>query len=369
MRVARHFFPLFFSLLLICAIQSGGAEDDDAPQLQLAPATSNQEAAAQQALQGCNPSNNIQEGLNKNGVYTLIGDIFKTGEAVAFINGTDGVIICKWQNHQWKAISFLNADTVWKYPGWDMQTAKSREPSAEKPFWVVQLQKQPLLVIASDVEKAGQSYYAVLFDKSVEHIVDFTTSFGSSPFVMEDYLITMDQSRGKAIWSGVDYSRIQGNKLKVLTSWGEYCPYDQPDSDQYTCNTLSARGESFTIMDDYHEKQHPADLVIYEGDVMDKDAGSWKAIADAWQNYAVYAKLFIRWARPENTLPSDEPSVEELAYIFEKLSGLPRRLYSPGNDYTRDYNSTPRGKLETNARIQIFGSKKAVNTLAPTNSK
>jgi len=298
-----------------------------------------------------------------------MGDIFKPGEAVAFVNNTDNLIICKWKGNQWKATSFLNTDTAWKYPGWDMQTAKSREPSATKPFWIINLQNRPLLVIASDVEKAGQSYYVVLFDSTVEHIVDFDTSFGSAPFVMQEYLITMDESRGKAIWSEVDYSRIQNKKFKVMASWGEYCPYDQPDSEEYTCDTLTSQGKSFTIMEDYHEEKHPADLVIYKGDVMDKDAGSWEAIADAWQNHSVYAKLFFKWIKPENTLPSDEPSTEELEYVFEKLTGLPRRLYNPGNDYTRDYNSTPRGKLETNAKIRVSGDTEAINVLSPTNSK
>ena len=74
-----------------------------------------------------------------------------------------------------------------------------------------------------------------------------------------------------------------------------------------------------------------------------------------------FAKVTFKWSRTLQAVTADGyyPSGEETAYLFEKLTGLPRKLY-PGLEYTKRVKS-----LETSAKIQVEGDKDAVQMMSP----
>lgn len=60
------------------------------------------EETAAKVMQGVGPQRGKAiGGINKNGVYTLTGDLFHNGQICSIIDDDD-VILCEWENAAWK---------------------------------------------------------------------------------------------------------------------------------------------------------------------------------------------------------------------------------------------------------------------------
>jgi len=311
---------------------------------------------ASKALNGCPlKMTKPHGGINKNGVYTLNGDLFNNGHMYAILDH-EPILICEWKHHRWTLKAAIKATAEWKSPGRNGETAIGREPDATKPFSLLTLQHQSLLVVSLSQEKYAQNYAALRFNPLGMRILDAIQSFAFYPMVKDGYLVTGDQSRNKAEWGAAYFSQIRHNKIARLKAWEEFLPYNQPDPSEFEGDVSFYRAqsgeESYTVMPDYSKDAHPADFVIFK-DRLTLDG--WRAILDAWKQHEIWAKLYFTPKR-QNEIPDEEG---EVAYIFSRLTGLPRSFYR----ITNRFNTREVGKNDTN--IKVEGDADAVKLLTP----
>jgi hypothetical protein len=334
--------PVVLMALVIFTPSLLATDDSDGLTVTALPITPDVEEIVAKDLDGYVPkSRGIQAGINKNGIYTLSGDLFDNGHIYAIID-SDSIVICEWVRHHWKADLQVNRKPIWRSPGWD-KDGPGREPVATKPFWMLSVQRHPLLVIASLVEKAGQNYVIMLFDRRVRRIQDIAYSisaFNGTPAVRQEYLLTEDHSRVKAEWSETDFSHVEHYKFVVCGSWEEYVPYHQ--SDEGPTNTATSRKASFVIKQTDDQTANQTRFKI-EKLTPDRRSSTWDA------------EICCTAAK------ADPDFYEEIfAYLFARLTGLPRSLYPTFAQ------SAPKRRLESNAAISVKGNKEVATLLSPT---
>jgi hypothetical protein len=322
---------------VVCAVDNV----DNDPTVKLLPITPEVEATVAKDLKDFIPEGKAtQTGINKNGVYTLSGDIFGNGHIYAIID-SNPLVICEWGKRKWKPILALNTTAFWKSPHWD-KDGPGREPIALKPFWMLALQHILLLVITSYVEKAGQNYLVILFDPKMRTIADSATSISSfldTPVVKDDYLLLMDQSRNKAEWSETYFFTIVRNKLAVQGSWGSYQPFNHPEEGETYFADSSIT--SYKVTETYGADSHLEGWKVSRL-TPDKKSSSWDAEI-----------TFVPKARQIDF------SDAGLVYLFVDLTGLPRILYPIDNP------PQPKEKLEALGTIKVKGNREAVKLLSP----
>lgn len=73
-----------------------------------------------------------------------------------------------------------------------------------------------------------------------------------------------------------------------------------------------------------------------------------------------FARVTFKWSRSLVGVTSEgyDPSSEESAYLFEKLTGLPRKLY-PASEWEKHFKV-----LEKNVKIHVEGEPAAVKLLS-----
>ena len=368
MNIAARFaiFTLLQSLVVLWAEARPAIPDEEEVPAKLLPVTPEIEEAVAKDLWDCEPRRGeTVAGVNKNGVYTLEGDLFHNGRVHAVIDDHLGVIMCEARNGHWKPVSMLNVVPVWKYPGWDASTAGTREPAATRPFWMLYLQNHSLLAVAETQDKEGQYYETILFDSNGRRAVDSDISFALAPMVKYHYLLSGDSSRVKSEWGATYFSKIKSGKFSIVKSWEESTPYRQLDPSEFvgdaSCSVAKLDGSEYTIMDDYREIAHRADVVIFEGDVGSGDSYS---IVNAWKEHRAFARLYFAPRHPGKKKAIGN-GADPTAYLFEKLMGLPRSLYPIRDEFHPLVDARPVGKIEAVMRIRVMGSRRARELLAP----
>lgn len=336
MKFANGLPSLVVMLGLLSVSPLAKAQAGDASPVQLLPVTPEMEAITAKDMQDCPPLAGKSVGaINKNGVYTLTGDLFHNGQIYALIDDNQDVILCEWQKSVWKPVSAISVETDWNFPsGYREQVGRSPD-NQPQPFWILNLQDRPLLGIASSVEKAGQYYYLILFDSKCEQILSTDSSFGLRPEVKDQYLLTGDSSRGKAEWEATYYSKVQNNAFVLMKSWEDSQPWhaedrdDQPDD---SSNYASSGGKGYIIVPDNSNNKPPADYIIYASDTAKKGATSYNTRVTSFA--AIYST-------PDKNSNGDEIIV----YLFEKLTGLPRELFPGYDDASEKGKSQPHFKI------------------------
>lgn len=350
------------AILILKAVAAWAQDDTDTFSVKFTDITPDMESTAVDALQGCPPHpGEPVAATNKNGVYTLIGDFFNDGHIYAILD-RDSVMICEWSSGYWKLKRVLNLGAVWKYPGWNEETAGGREPDATKPFWIIKSQQRPVLVIAEDQEKEGQTYYFVLFDKDFRRIFDSNYSFGDEPKVRDDYIVTSDSSRVKATWDGTYFSQIKDDKFSTVKSWEESCPFEQPDTldgstefDTIMGYIATSGSNSYVIAPDFTKGGDQEDYLVFKGAFT---ISEWGDIVYAPKYHPVYARIHFTPKRESAQLDSGGRK-NELPYLFEKLTTLPRELCPEMN------GAGPGENVEKIENIKVTGSREAVKLLSP----
>jgi hypothetical protein len=356
MKIAKLLFALVFLLCVISTLPMVKAQAFDAPEVDLLAITPEMAAAAENALQGCEPQEGKTTGeINKNGVYTLTGDLFHNGRIYALIDDDADVILCEWQKPLWKPVSAVNVQTAWSFPPGYRELVGRGADGQPQPFWMIELQNRPLLVIASDVEKEGQYYYVILFDSKCEKILSSDSSFGRRPEVKDQYLLTGDSSRVKSDWGATYFSRIQNNTFVMMKSWEDSQPWHaedregQPDD---SSNYASSNGKGYLILPDNSASKQPADYVVLSCDPKEKRSYLYPGEMHGKQYAAVYF-----------TPNQDVVGADTLVYLFVKLTGLPRELFPDDGDI-----DIVKGKSEPHWKIKVTGSDTAIIKLLSPDS-
>ena len=344
---------VLFYLCLLSSIPMAKGQNEDELKVELIPVSPTIVATAAKVMEGCEPlKGKIIGEINKNGIYTLTGELFHNGKIYAVIDDNDDVILCEWQKPAWTPISALNIHTSWNFPlGYREQDG--RDPREQpQPFWMLDLQNRFLLVVASYMEKAGQNYYVMLFDSKCERLLSTDSSFGLRPVVKEKYLLTGDASRVKAEWEATYFSRIENNTFTVKKSWEDSLPWhaeDREDRPDDSSNYASSNGEGYLILPDDSGGKHPADYIILRSDPKERKSYLYPGEMHDKPFAAVY---FTQ----KKALDDHDP----LAYIFEKLTCLPEKLYP---SY---YQPGVEVKAEHHWKIKVNGNdKEIVKLLSP----
>ena len=347
------FLSLFVGLTIVRAL-------DDQPTVGLIPITPEIEAYASKALHGCEPKSGKSVGeINKNGVYTLTGDLFHNGRIFSIVDEADVVIVCEWKKSTWRPVSAINVATNWNFPDGYRERVFPSPYQQTKPFWMIELQNRPLLVIASDVEKAGQNYYVILFDAKCEKIMSFTSSFQRKPEVKEQYLLTGDASRNKADYEATYFLKIQNDKLVELKSWDDNQTWHADDTENMSddsSNRATSDKTGYLILPDNSGDPHPADYLVYRIN-LDEEIGLPRS------SDTVKGRSFVAIYFTPNKSQSD---AETLIYLFQKLTGLPTDLFPSRDSDIMKTNNNP------NWKIKVTGTDEALIKLlspAPTQPK
>jgi len=337
----------------------------DRPEIKLTAVTPELQAAAQSALKGISHSTKTaSEGINKNGVYAITGNIFGDGHCRAVLDIKGTVVLCSWEKDRWDAsVYFENFSAEWLFPGWNRDLSEGYKPVSEKPFWTLRLQGHSLLAVATEADKYAQDYDVFLLDDACRRVVAHADSYRLAPEIRCDHLVTEDGSRRKAIWGAQYYSRIEGGKIVVKKSWGEYVPYNESEEtpDYYYA---SHNGDGYVILWGDNDEKGSSECVIYKKNLPMR----LEMIPKPGREEKIYAKVFLTGKHGENfnadpSLGSSDIPEGTLAYLFEKLTGLPRKLYR------QDSESRQPKALESCAIIRIVGEPEAVKILSPKISK
>jgi hypothetical protein len=364
MKFANSLSAVVSLLCLLFAISAAKAQDDDEDKIQFLPVTPDMETTAAKAMEGCIPEDGkISGAINKNGVYTLTGDLFHNGSIYTLIDDNQDVIICDWLKTKWEPIGAINVHTVWKFP------EGYRDPIAEHgseepvPFEVLTLQNRPLVAIATYVEKQGQNYSAILFDSKVTRILDTAYSFANGmPEIKYGYLVSHNASRGKSDFLATYFSRIQNDKFVLLKSWEESVPWRATDDDESDSSFhASSNGKGYTIVYDNSKSSHPADYVISGNDPprFDKTGRFYSSE----KNSKPFAKIYFTPKKTKDGVSIDAHDPEELAYLFEKLTSLPREFYKAVSLFDAE-GADLKKKIESDATIKVTGTKEAIKLLS-----
>jgi hypothetical protein len=349
---------LVLAICLFLVSSSKGQQAFESEQAKLLSFTPDIEEVVKKDMQGCPATGlNVQEAINKNNVYTLTGDLFKNGHIYAIIDNSENVIMAEWIGGQWKAKWLISTCPIWKYPGWSIQTAATREPASTKPFWLLPYGHHQLLVIASYVEKEGQYFYIILFDSTCQSIIATASSFWGKPVVKEDYLVVSDSSRVKSEFEGTYFCKLVKNQFVRIKGWEEYVSWHNPDD---AFNTAIVGETSYKITEDGNDDAATDVFEVVKTQLKSSDSPSTE---DKEGTERIFAKIkFI--ARKTKVEDNGSSQDSRWLYIFEKILGLPRSLY-PENHI----DSGTQLPAEMLFRIRVTGSPQAIKLLSPSASK
>lgn len=300
------------------------------------------------------------------GIYVLYGDLFRTGHVFALTalsgggrpyvepdteqadNSVDklappiGLGLAEWTGAAWEPRDLWRIEPVWRPKGWKAsEDDYLPETPATKPFWMKLLggDGRPKVIVAGDVEKYFQDFELLQFDPKT-HTLAFVASSMTEPEFVGGCVRLYAKSPRRAIWEEWTYLRWEGDKLVPKASWHCETPYDNPEKSFVKATRFDSKGgkQEFVFND-----QHDGD-----GTEITRDDQP-------------FAHLAVRYHPPA---PGSSPSVNssdayvEFGYLFEKLTGLPRKLYVLPPD------TKVRGRLERIATIQVTGSKEGIRMLS-----
>lgn len=272
----------------------------------------------------------------------LWGDLFKTGRCFALVelaeqNAEDadasGVALAEWVDGGWQLRGLWNIPTVWRPEGW-ISSDDDYLPAtpATQPFMLEDLSGDgvPEVVFAGVVAKYFQENFVLRFDPKRKKL-DMVGWAMARPERREDYVVLYTSSGRRAIWEEWEYCQWEGGALRPVASWHEEVGYGQNDPTFSEGKRFAADGTATTVRVLYGEGNESGESPY----VLSKDGKP-------------FGTMQIAWKDEENL--STATAEAEAAWIFEKTTGLPRRLY-PAREKS---GAVPR--FEEIANVTVAGS-------------
>src|SRR5262249_26156623 len=134
------------------------------------------------------------------------------------------------------------------------------------------------------------------------------------------------------------FCRWEGDALKPVASWHSESGYNQNDPTFSEGTRYTQGGESTSIR-----------VLCMHGTDSDGDGYNYELTRDS----KPFGKMHVVW-KDESNYPT-ESHMSEDAWLFEKTTGLPRRLF-PGQD-----NASSLPKFEDLASVTVEGNAEAAN--------
>jgi hypothetical protein len=228
------------------------------------------------------------------------------------------VALARLNDGRWEIYMLLDIAPVWRPKGWK-ESDDDYLPitSAERPFELEDLSGDgvPEVILAADAHKYYQQHFMYRWNAKTKSLTCVADSM-KKPVLHEGYVILYSNSGRRAIWGEWEFCQWVGNKLIEKASWHDEAPYNAPDQPFVLATRTNDQGVEAAYK-----------LITEESD---SDTDSAYQIT---QNDKLFARVTFKWSRSLLAVIGDGfyPSGDESAYLFEKITGLPRQLY-PGNE-------------------------------------
>jgi len=295
--------------------------------------------------------------IAKDGRFILYGDLFKTGGCFALFespvksedepqynNGT--IALAEWTKSKWQLRGLWNIPAVWRPKGWkwDGVDGDNYLPviPATHPFELRDLSGDgvPEVLIAGEVEKYFQAYYLLRFEPKTRGLILLASAMGK-PERAGKYVRLYFNSGRRAIYEAWEYLQWSGEKLVTKALWHDESPYNNIDPHFVRADVTGDDGgvRSFKITDAESNSENESAYTITKDNMP-------------------YASLVVVWHKSRIKKPVDNADEVELAWLFEKITGLPRELVPRRRDIKR------LARLEDHATVRVTGSEEALRKLS-----
>lgn len=291
------------------------------------------------------------------GCYVLHGDLFG-GQRFALMElkvkppfdkvaTREKVVGLAWLNAgRWELRTVIDVAPVWRPKGWkESEGDYLHIVPAERPFELADLSADgvPEIILAADVDKYFQQHFLFHWNAEAKSLT-FVAASMRKPVRSGSYVVLYSNSGRRAIWEEWEFCQWEGDMLVGRALWHEEAPYDAREEPFMAATQVNSDGTG----------------VVFEV----KNAESNSAAESVYQitrEKKPFARLTFKWIRTFEAVTADGyyPFGEQSAYLFEKLTGLPRNIYQ-GNTGERRLKS-----LETSVKIQVEGEHDAVQMLLP----
>lgn len=283
--------------------------------------------------------------FGKSGIDALVEIAMDSQEAGAW--GDQLVGFARYNGTRWELRELWDIPTVWRPEGWKAGDDDYLPITpAKRPFKLADLSGDgvPEVVVAGEVGKYYQAHYLFRFQSKEQRLVLVASAMAEPTFA--GGLVRLDQNSGRrAIWGESGFHQWQGDKLIQKASWHDEVPYNNVDAPFVLATRMTSDGKNLEFR--------------LEG--VESEAESESAYQITREG-RLFAKVTFKWPKPLIDLVGETYNAfdSEYAYLFEKLSGLPRSLYPAAS------KERPIMQLEKSVKIHVEGEPVAVEMLSPS---
>jgi len=278
-----------------------------------------------------------QATVVKGGEFVLWGDLFRTGGCFALTelspqqseSGPAGFLFAEWTGHVWEPRQLWEIPLTWRPAGWKssgddyLPAAPASEPFILRDY---NDDGHPEVIVAGEVDKYYQADYLLRFDPKSRGLVSLGCSYGP-PVRRGPYVIFYSNSGRRAIYDDWDFCQWRGNELVTVASWHEEVPYNNIDPSFCEATLPRPDGTDEVIRVSETDLQSEFSFPVLP-------ASEWESVYLVTTARQPFGMLRIMWKPWEWTARLSNGSIwtTEQTWLFERLTGLPRRLYPSGRE-------------------------------------
>ncbi len=300
----------------------------------------------------------VSSFVTDEGCYVLHGDLFGSAQRFVLLElkvepsfenlaTEEKVVGLAWLHaERWELCTLLDVAPVWRPKGWK-ERGDNYLPitPAERPFELEDLSGDgvPEVILAADVHKYFQQHFMYRLNAKTKSLTCVADSM-KKPVLNGGFVMLYSNSGRRAIWEEWEFCQWEGNKLIEKASWHEESPYNDEEKPFMLATRANDQGVE------------AAYKLLTEASDSDTDS-----VCQITRQDKLFARVTFTWSRSLVAVTGDGfyPSGDESAYLFEKLTGLPRKLY-PANKWGKSVKA-----LEKNVKIHVKGEPAAVQMLSP----
>ena len=289
----------------------------------------------------------------------MYGAIFGNGQNFALTQFDGGVGFSEWKDGNWQPEETLNITSEWAPKG-GVNPYMGRVTPAENAFWTLDIGRGcRVAVIACDTEKYFQTFCVLQYNRDKKELEIVGPSM-EPPRNQLGYLLTFNCSPRRAEWQAWDYFHVRKALLIHSAQWSEWRSNSNPDDSLTTLRAYNGEGglaETFDVEDGWSDQNN------YEC-TLSRSVANYSVESLTTNQKAPglsdYAHITINWPNGEWSDPDGLGSAE--AYLFEKLTGIPRDLFQ--NPLPPDQTETKWPKIEKLATVKVTGGADAIARLS-----
>ncbi len=290
------------------------------------PALESATASLAANLADVRPTMESQVSATKSRGYVMSGDLFKTGTCFALYepkiaDNPATLGLAEWHNNAWELKGLWKMPVTWvsKDPRWQSSEGMFARDTSALPFELADLGADgvPEVIVSGEKMKSYQVSYIMHFDAK-SHDLELLTYSLKKPVKVGNFVRLYDGSQNKATWSEWQLLEWQNGNLVERAIWHSEMAYRETD-------------ESYVLAD---VKKAPGKWKRYRIDEVpggDQNEHAYKLSKDGKQAGTVA----FEW-KP-GTIDRGNSHSSEMAWFFEKLTGLPRDHYPDTLNYTTQY--------------------------------